>query len=34
MDQNEKLLMGIENILRVASDLDDEVARPESVEEG
>ena len=33
MDQSEKLLMGIENILRVASDLVDEVARLKSVEE-
>jgi len=33
MDQSEKLLMGIENILRVASDLIDEVARLKSVEE-
>lgn len=32
-DQSEKLLMGIENILRVASDLVDEVARLKSVEE-
>ena len=33
MDQSEKLLVGIENILRVASDLVDEVARLKSVEE-
>ena len=33
MDQSEKLLIGIENILRVASDLIDEVARLKSVEE-
>lgn len=33
MDQSEKLLMGIENILSVASDLVDEVARLKSVEE-
>ena len=33
MDQSEKLLMGIENLLRVASDLVDEVARLKSVEE-
>jgi len=33
MDQNEKLLIGIENILSVASDLVDEVARLKSVEE-
>ncbi|MCM3771368.1 MULTISPECIES: helix-turn-helix domain-containing protein [Priestia] len=33
MDQSEKLLMGIENILRVASDLVDEVARLKSLEE-
>ncbi|WP_280640336.1 hypothetical protein [Priestia aryabhattai] len=30
MDQSEKLLMGIENILSVASDLVDEVARLKS----
>ncbi|MFP7159792.1 LuxR C-terminal-related transcriptional regulator [Priestia aryabhattai] len=33
MDQSEKLLVGIENILRVASDLVDEVARLKSIEE-
>ena len=33
MDQTEKLLMGIENILSVASDLVDAVARLKSVEE-
>ncbi|MGN7485160.1 LuxR family transcriptional regulator [Priestia megaterium] len=33
MDQSEKLLMGIERILSVASDLVDEVARLKSVEE-
>jgi DNA-binding NarL/FixJ family response regulator len=33
MYQSEKLLMGIENILSVASDLVDEVARLKSVEE-
>ncbi|MEK6449691.1 LuxR C-terminal-related transcriptional regulator [Priestia aryabhattai] len=33
MDQSEKLLMGIENILSLASDLVDEVARLKSVEE-
>jgi len=33
MDQSEKLLMSIENILSVASDLVDEVARLKSVEE-
>jgi len=33
MDQSEKLLMGIENILIVASDLVDEVARLKNVEE-
>ncbi|MFE0625309.1 hypothetical protein ACFW1J_28405 [Priestia aryabhattai] len=33
MDQSEKLLMGIENILSVASDLVDEVARLKNVEE-
>ena len=33
MDQSEKLLMGIEHILSVASDLVDEVARLKSVEE-
>jgi len=33
MDQSEKLLMGIENILSVAPDLVDEVARLKSVEE-
>ncbi|MFS0907153.1 hypothetical protein AB3N02_29660 [Priestia aryabhattai] len=33
MDQSEKLLMGMEHILRVASDLIDEVARLKSVEE-
>ena len=33
MDQSEKLLIGIENILSVASDLVDEVARLKSVEE-
>ncbi|MBU3574139.1 LuxR family transcriptional regulator [Priestia aryabhattai] len=33
MDQSEKLLMGIENILSVASDLVGEVARLKSVEE-
>ncbi|PEU68091.1 LuxR family transcriptional regulator [Priestia megaterium] len=33
MDQSEKLLMGIENILNVASDLVDEVARLKNVEE-
>ncbi|PFI53532.1 LuxR family transcriptional regulator [Priestia megaterium] len=33
MDQSEKLLMGIENILSVASELIDEVARLKSVEE-
>lgn len=33
MDQSEKLLMGIENILSIASDLVDEVARLKSVEE-
>jgi len=33
MDQSEKLLMGIENILSVASDLIDEVARLKNVEE-
>ena len=33
MNQSEKLLIGIENILRVASDLIDEVARLKSVEE-
>ncbi len=33
MDQSEKLLMGIENILSVASDLVDEVTRLKSVEE-
>ncbi|MEK1831312.1 LuxR family transcriptional regulator [Priestia megaterium] len=33
MDQSEKLLMGIENILSVASDLVDEVARLKRVEE-
>ena len=31
--QSEKLLMGIENILRIVSDLIDEVARLKSVEE-
>ena len=33
MDKSEKLLMGIENILSVASDLVDEVAGLKSVEE-
>ena len=33
MDQSEKLLMGIENILSVASDLIDEVARLKNIEE-
>ena len=33
MDQSEKLLIGIENILSIASDLVDEVARLKSVEE-
>lgn len=33
MDQSEKLLMGIENILSIASDLIDEVARLKNVEE-
>ncbi|MED3934613.1 LuxR family transcriptional regulator [Priestia megaterium] len=33
MDQSEKLLMGIEHILSVASDLVDEVARLKRVEE-
>ena len=33
MDQTEKLLIGIENILNVASDLVDEVARLKNVEE-
>ncbi|MBZ5482926.1 LuxR family transcriptional regulator [Bacillus sp. T_4] len=33
MDQSEKLLMGIEHVLSVASDLIDEVARLKSVEE-
>ncbi|WP_280166769.1 helix-turn-helix transcriptional regulator [Priestia aryabhattai] len=33
MDQSEKLLMGIESILSVASDLVDEVARLKNVEE-
>ena len=33
MDQSEKLLMGIENILSIASDLVDEVARLKNVEE-
>jgi DNA-binding NarL/FixJ family response regulator len=33
MDQTEKLLIGIENILSVASDLVDEVARLKNVEE-
>ncbi|WP_387407224.1 hypothetical protein [Priestia aryabhattai] len=33
MDQSEKLLMDIERILSVASDLVDEVARLKSVEE-
>ena len=33
MDQTEKLLMGIENILSVASDLVDEVGRLKRVEE-
>ncbi|MFE0301160.1 MULTISPECIES: LuxR C-terminal-related transcriptional regulator [Priestia] len=33
MDQSEKLLIGIEHILSVASDLVDEVARLKSVEE-
>ncbi|MDF2052653.1 LuxR C-terminal-related transcriptional regulator [Priestia megaterium] len=33
MDQTEKLLMGIENILSVASDLVQEVDRPKRVEE-
>jgi DNA-binding NarL/FixJ family response regulator len=33
MDQSEKLLMGIENILIIASDLVDEVARLKSLEE-
>ena len=33
MDQSEKLLMGIENILSVASDLVDEVGRLKRVEE-
>lgn len=33
MDQSEKLLMGIEHILSVASDLIDEIARLKSVEE-
>lgn len=33
MDQSEKLLIGIENILSVASDLVDEVARLKSIEE-
>ncbi|MFP3669433.1 helix-turn-helix transcriptional regulator [Priestia sp. SIMBA_032] len=33
MDQSEKLLMGIENILIIASDLVDEVARLKSPEE-
>lgn len=33
MNQSEKLLMGIENILSVASDLVDEVARLKNVEE-
>ncbi|MGW9019040.1 hypothetical protein [Priestia megaterium] len=32
MDQSEKLLMGIENILSVASDLVDEVARLKSAQ--
>ncbi|MCM3771417.1 MULTISPECIES: hypothetical protein [Priestia] len=32
MNQSEKLLMGIENILSVASDLVDEVARLKSVD--
>ncbi|MGW9018055.1 LuxR family transcriptional regulator [Priestia megaterium] len=32
MDQSEKILMGIEHILSVASDLVDEVARLKSVE--
>ncbi|MGG0482412.1 LuxR C-terminal-related transcriptional regulator [Priestia aryabhattai] len=33
MDQSEKLLMGIEHILSVASDLVDEIARLKRVEE-
>ncbi|RDZ12647.1 LuxR family transcriptional regulator [Priestia megaterium] len=33
MDQSEKLLMGIENILSVASDLVDEVSRLKNVED-
>lgn len=33
MEQSEKLLMGIEHILSVASDLVDEVARLKRVEE-
>lgn len=33
MDQTEKLLMGIENVLSIASELVDEVSRLKDVEE-